>query len=124
MPVESPVFVEGRFETPAAAEPLWGAVCTPATAVGVLAVSAAPVVGAVCTEATAPFGPNPGAHVIAPVAMTAGAAAVVVCVVDVCVCVDWLLAALALIAVLRLAVARASPPINAVRLAVACRAPP
>ena len=117
MPVESPVFVEGRFETPATAEPLCGAVWTPATAVSLVAVSVAPVVGAVCTEATTPFGPNPGAHVIAPVGITA---VVVVCVVDVCVCVDWLFAALAMIAVLRLAFACASAAIIAFRLAVAC----
>ena len=78
-PLVSPVFVEGRFETPLAAVPLCGAVWTPATAVGVVVVSVAPPVGAVCTEATTPFGPNPGAQVIAP----AGVTAVVVVVCDV-----------------------------------------
>src|SRR2546427_1771409 len=78
-PVVSPVFVDGRLETPATAEPLCGAVCTPATAVFLLdapllalafALAFAPVDGAVCTEATTPFGPNPRAQVIAPAGIT------------------------------------------------------
>jgi len=77
------VLVEGRFETPAAAELLCDAVCgldwNPATVVGVVAVPlVVPVVGAVCTEATTPFGPKPGAQVIGPAGMTVVVTAVTV----------------------------------------------
>src|SRR5204862_2913877 len=95
-PLVSPVFVDGRFETPVAAVPLCGAVWNPATAVGVLAVSVVPPVGAVCTEATTPLGPNPGAQVIAP----AGVTMVVIVVCCDPACVVWECAKLAEIAAL------------------------
>jgi len=41
------------------------------------------VVGAVCTEATTPFGPNPGAQVIAPAGITVVVVVTVVAVVSV-----------------------------------------
>src|SRR2546430_2537393 len=71
MPVESPVFVEGRFETPATAAPACGLDWNPATAVPLFADAATSFDGAVCTEATAPFGPKPGAQVIGPAGITA-----------------------------------------------------
>ena len=114
--------VEGRFETPATAEPLCAPVCgldwNPATAVGVVAAPlVVPVVGAVCTEATTPFGPNPGAQVIGPAGMTVVVTAV--CVGEVCVDVGWVVVVLPLIAVVRLAFACASAAICRFTFAIA-----
>jgi hypothetical protein len=55
--------------------------------VGVLVVAVVPLLAAVWTEATTPFGPNPGAHVIAPAGIT------VVSVVSDCVLPAWVLCA-------------------------------